>query len=169
MAAQLDAVPDGSNVLIDTNVFVYGLTNKSLQCKDFLTRCSREQVYGITLFEVVNEATHVFMLAEAKDKKLFAAPDKARRFLQKNPDEVKKLTAYWANTQRLMALNLLLLHCEEKILVGAHRARTESGLLTNDSVIVATMREYGISSIATNDALFDSVNGLSVFRPTDVV
>lgn len=168
MAVHLDSVPDGSNVLIDTNVFVYGLTNQSPQCKNLLTRCSNEQVYGITTFEVVNEATHVFMLAEAKDKKLFAAPEKARKFLQKNPKEVTKLTAYWVNAQRLLALNLVFLPCEEKILVGAQRVRGESGLLTNDSVIVATMREYGISSIATNDAMFDLVNGLSVFSPTDV-
>jgi hypothetical protein len=43
---------------------------------------------------VDDNATHAFMLAEAKDKRLFAAPEKARKFLQKNPEEVKKLTAY---------------------------------------------------------------------------
>lgn len=168
MSAHLDTLPDGSDVLIDANIFVYGLTDKSPQCKNFLTRVSNEQVFGITLFEVVNEATHVFMLGEAQVKKLFTATDKARKFLQKHPEEVTKLTEYWTNTQRLLALNLILLSCEENIIVGAQKVRTERGLLTNDSIIVATMREYEISNIATNDGGFALVNGLSVFSPTDL-
>ena len=168
MSAPLDSVPNGSEVLIDANIFVYGITNQSPQCKNFLTRCSNEQVFGITLFEAVNNATHRFMLAEAKQKNLFTAADKTRKYLEKNPDEVKKLTAYWTDTERLLALNLIFLPCEEKILTGAQNVRLQSGLLTNDSVIVATMREYGLSNIATHDAMFDSVVGLSVFRPDDI-
>jgi predicted nucleic acid-binding protein len=43
-----------------------------------------------------------------------------------------------------------------------------AGLLTNDSIIVAAMREYGITNIATHDALFDTVAGITVFSPTDL-
>jgi predicted nucleic acid-binding protein len=79
-----------------------------------------------------------------------------------------RLTDYWANTQKILALNLVFLPGEEKIVVGAQRARAEAGLLTNDSIIVAAMREYGISKIATSDGMFGAVNGLSVFGPTDL-
>jgi predicted nucleic acid-binding protein len=164
--AALDTVPDGSNVLIDANVFVYALSNVSQQCMTFLSRCSREQIYGITLFEAVHEATHQFMLAEARSKGLAAA--QLRKYLSEHPEAVKRLTDYWTNTQRILALNLIFLPGEEKIVVGAQKARAEAGLLTNDSVIVAAMREYGISNIATSDALFGNVNGLSVFSPTDL-
>jgi hypothetical protein len=41
MAQPLDTVPDGSNVLIDANILIYGLTDTSAQCKAFLERCSR--------------------------------------------------------------------------------------------------------------------------------
>ena len=166
--AALDAVPDGSNVLIDTNVFIYGLSNVSPQCKNFLSRCSREQIYGITLFEVVHEATHEFMRAEAKAKNLFTAQEKGAKYLSRHPEDVKRLTDYWVNTQKILALNLVFLPSEEKIVVGAQRVRVEAGALTNDSVIVAAMREYGISCIATSDGIFSAVNGLSVFSPTDL-
>jgi predicted nucleic acid-binding protein len=165
--AALDTVPDGSNVLIDANVFIYGLSNASPQCRNFLARCSREQIYGITLFEVIHEATHGFMRAEAKAK-LFTAEEKVVKYLSKHPEEVKRLNDYWVNTQKLLALNLVFLPEEEKIVVGAQRVRAEAGLLTNDSVIVAAMREYGVSQIATSDAIFGAVNGLSVFSPTDL-
>ena len=164
--APLTAIPDGSNVLIDTNIFIYALTNLSAQCKQFLARCAREQVYGITLHEVLHEATHKFMCAEAKDKKLTAG--NARKYLSDHPDAVKGLTDYWANSQRILAMNLVLLPMEEKIIVGAQRERNGAGLLTNDSIIVSSMREYDISKIATNDGIFDTVTGLSVFAPTDI-
>jgi len=164
----LDTVQDGSDILIDANVFVYGLTNVSPQCKNFLARCSREQIYGVTLFETIHEATHEFMRAEAKAKGFFTAQEKGAKYLSRHPETVRNLIDYWANTQRVLALNLIVLPGEEKIVLGAQRARTEAGLLTNDSVIVAAMREYGISRIATNDHAFDSVNGLAVFAPTDV-
>ncbi len=165
----LDSVPNGSDVLIDANIFIYGLTAKSTQCRTLLERCSREEVIGSTLFEVVDEATHRFMIGEAQHKGLFTATEKGAKYLAKHPDQVKMLSAYWVNTVRLLTLNILLLPMEEGIVKRAQLERVNAGLLTNDSLIVAAMREYGISLIATNDRLFDTVAGISVFSPTDVV
>ncbi len=170
MAELLDSVPNGSDVLIDANVLVYGLTAKSAQCKTLLERCSREEVSGMTLFEVVHEATHTFMIGEALQKGLFdGQQEKGAKYLSKHPEQVKVLTDYWVNIVRLLALNLLVLPMEQDIVEGAQAERVNAGLLTNDSLIVAAMREYGISKIATNDRQFETVAGISVFSPTDVV
>ena len=166
MPAALNAVPTGSDLLIDASIFVYGTTNASAQCQALLARCSSEEVYGITLFEAVHEATHHFMIAEGSAKGLFSA--KGAKYLMNHPNEVKLLTAYWANTERLLALNLVYLPMEEKIVKGAQPERVTAGLLTNDSIIVPAMREYGISQIATNDKGFNAVAGISVFSPTDI-
>lgn len=64
----LSAVTSGSNVFVDANILIYGLNGQSSQCHNFLERCSREEITGITLFALVNEATHRFMLAEAAAK-----------------------------------------------------------------------------------------------------
>jgi predicted nucleic acid-binding protein len=106
------------------------------------------------------------MIAEARDKGFF--PKQGASYLSKHPAVVQQLSDYWINTQKILALNLVLLGSEEKIVVGAQRARIEAGLLTTDSVIVATMREYGVSKIATSDGMFGAVSGLSVFSPTDL-
>jgi len=166
MAAPLGTIPNGSDLLIDTNVFIYGLSGSSPQCKECLRRCSIEQVTGITLYEVIEESTHHFMLGEFRSKN----PAQARpvNYLAAHPEEVKTLTEYWVNTQRLLALNLVLLPMEEKILSRAHQERLAAGLMTNDSVIVAAMREYGILNIATADRGFNTVAGISVFYPTDL-
>jgi len=169
MAQVLTAVPAGSDLVIDTNVFVYGLTSQSPQCKAFLERCSNEEVTGITLFEVLHEATHKFMIAEATQKGVFTGkPERGAKYLAKHPAEVIALSDYWSNTQRLLALNLLVLPMEQAIVIRAQAERTNAGLLTNDSIIVAAMREYGISRIATNDQQFDTVAGIIVFSPTDI-
>ena len=90
------------------------------------------------------------------------------KYLAKHPEQVKLLSDYWTNTKRLLALNILFLEMEEDIVVGAQTERANAGLLTNDSIIVAAMREYGITRIATNDKLFETVVGISVFAPTDI-
>lgn len=64
-AQPLSQLPAGADVFIDANIFVYGLMGQSVQCRDFLARCAREELFGISLFEIVNEATHRFMLATA--------------------------------------------------------------------------------------------------------
>ena len=166
MAQLLDTVPNGSDVLIDANVFVYGLTAKSAQCHTLLTRCSREELTGIALFESVNNATHQFMKGEALQKGLCAG--QAMKYLSANPNQVKLLTDYWANTERLLALNLLFVPVELSLVTGAQPERAAAGLLTNDSIIVAAMRGYGVSLIATNDRQFDAVQGITVFSPTDI-
>jgi len=132
-----------------------------------LERCSTEEVFGITLYEVVHEATHHFMTGEARAKGLSSV--KVAKYLANHPEQVKQLTDYWANTQRLLALNIVFLPMEQDIVVEAQTERANGGLLTNDSIIVAAMREYGISRIATNDKQFDTVTGISVFSPTDLV
>ncbi len=166
MAQALDTVPNGSDVFIDANVFVYGLTAQSVQCRTFLERCSREEITGLTVFETVNDSTHQFMKAEAMQKGHCVG--QAMKYLAQHPEVVRQLTDYWTNTQRLLALNLLFVPVETKIVTDAQPERVNAGLLTNDSIIVAAMRDYGVSSIATNDQLFDTVAGINVFSPTDI-
>jgi predicted nucleic acid-binding protein len=170
MTSLLDSIPNGSDVLVDTNVIVYGMTARSSQCKTFLERCSREEITGITLYEVVHEATHQFMIGEATQKGLFAGQaEKGARYLSRHPEQVKILTDYWVNTLRLLALNIVFLQMEQDIVEGAQTERVNAGLLTNDSILAAAMREYGITKIATNDRQFEALIGVSVFSPTDVV
>ena len=112
-------IPGGSDVFIDANVLIYGLAGQSVECKDLLLRCSREEVIGVCLFETANEATHRFMLAEAKAKRLISSENV--RELRGKPEVVKGLLDYWQNTQRVLALNLLFIPLDEQIQDGVPR------------------------------------------------
>ena len=168
MAVQpLEQLPVGSNVFIDANVFVYGLSGHSPQCKSLLEKCSREEVTGVSLFEIVNEATHRFMLAEAVSKG-FIQKESVGDLRKHSRAIIPTLTDYWLRTEMILNLNLLLLPTDDSILRNAQRERQQAGLLTNDSMIVSCMRIYGITSLATRDKDFHRVNGIVVFQPVDV-
>ena len=167
MAAHpLQRIPAGSDVFIDANIFVYALSGKSEQCRQLLERCSREEVIGICLFEIVNEATHRFMLAEAMSKGLI--PKETASHLRKNFPVIPGLTDYWQDTKRILNLNLLFLATDGSIIRAAHPERQSASLLTNDSMIASCMRSYGISALATSDSDFERVGNILVFQPDDL-
>ena len=126
----------------------------------------REEVTGIALFETVNEVTHRFMMAEALSKGLISAG--GARALRGKFQQIPTLTDYWLNTQRMLALNILFMPVNETIIRNAQTMRQEAGLLTSDSMIVAAMREYGLSFLASNDSDFERVRDITVFKPTDL-
>jgi predicted nucleic acid-binding protein len=154
-------LPRGSDVFIDANILIYGLAGQSTECTDLLLRCSREEVTGVCLFETTNEATHRFMLAEAKSKGLISSENV--RELRRKPEIVRSLVDYWRNTERVLDLNLLFIPLDEQLLRKAYAERQAAGLLTNDSMIVSSMRFLGLENLASADGDFDRVAGITVF------
>jgi predicted nucleic acid-binding protein len=165
-ADSLPNLPDRSFIFIDANVFIYALTAQSVQCRQLFERCLREEVTGIALFETVNEVTHRFMIAEALSKGLITSG--GAKALRNKFQQIPTLADYWLNTQRMLALNLLFLPVNETIIRNAQTVRQQAGLLTNDSMIVAGMREFGLSFLASNDSDFERVRDITVFKPTDL-
>ena len=163
----LSDIPNGANVFIDANIFIYGLNGRSQQCRELLERVAREDVFGITSYLVVSEATHKFMLAEFQAR---GGPGSGnpRKYLKEHPEIVAALTQYWIEAQKILAMNLVFLALADEIISAAHPIRKVSGLLNNDSLIAASMQYLGVTSIASNDADFGNVQGFSVFRPSDI-
>ncbi len=166
VARSLSELPSGGRAFLDANVLIYGLSGASIECQHLLDRCSREEVAGICLFETLNEATHKLMLGEARTRGFIKSESAAQ--LRRHFGAVRRLNDYWPNIERLFTLNMLLLPLDELILHGAHRERLAARLLTNDSMIVACMRRYGIPFLATSDRDFERVDGITIYRPGDL-
>ena len=78
--------------------------------------------------------------------------------------EIAELTEYWAQTSAIFGLNILVLPSDEARLHRAQSVRSQYGLLTNDSLILAAMEENGVESLATRDSDFDHIpNRISRF------
>jgi hypothetical protein len=62
---RVEDLPAGTHIFLDANIFICAFLGHSNQCRYLLGRCTTEEVLGITSLEVINEATHRMMLAEA--------------------------------------------------------------------------------------------------------
>ena len=163
---RIENLPAGTRLFLDANIFVYAFLGHSDQCRELLARCATEQVLGITTLDVVNEVTHRMMVAEALGSGVIKRD--SVRDLRGKWRQVAKLTEYWTQTSAIFGLNILVLTTDEARLHRAQTIRTRHGLLTNDSLIVAAMQEFGMHSLATRDNDFDHVSELTVYKPTDI-
>ena len=159
-------LPPGSAVFIDANILVYGSYGRSQQCVHLFERCASRELIGVTLLEVVNEATHHFMLTEARERGLI--PKASARALRQKAALICQLRDYWQRTEQVLGLDILFVPASEALLRQAQVERMTCGLLTNDSLIVACMRHYGIPYIASNDEDFGAISGITLCRPDDL-
>ena len=163
---RIEDLPAGTHLFLDANIFVYAFLGHSHQCQELLGRCATEQILGITSLEVINEVTHRMMLAEALGSGVIKRD--SVKDLRGKWREIAMLTEYWTQTSAIFGLNILVLTTDEARLQRAQTIRARHGLLTNNSLIVAAMEEFGIQSLATRDNDFDHVAELTVYKPTDI-
>jgi predicted nucleic acid-binding protein len=85
--------------------------------------------------------------------------------LRTHPAEVQKLTAFRQAVDQLLQSNFQVLTVAPPLLATAAALCQQIGLLTNDGLIVAVMRANGLTKVASNDADFDRVPGLTRYAP----
>jgi predicted nucleic acid-binding protein len=164
--APLSSLPDGSDVFLDANIFVYALCGRSDDCRRLLERCAQEELFGVTTLDVVSEATHRLMLADACAKGIITR--ETVQELRNRLAEISGLSQYWVQASSILSMNIIVLRTEEAWHHQAHSVRASHGLLTNDSLIVATMREHGLSLLASADGDFDHIPSLVRYGPQDL-
>jgi predicted nucleic acid-binding protein len=166
MVYALPALPSGAVVLVDANIFVYGLLRESPQCTHLIDRCRSEDVAGVTTLEIAGEVCHRLMLKEAMDAGYIRKP--AASSLKGKQHAIRGLHKYWELTALIFEWNLVVLASNEVRHHSAQRIRAKYGLLTNDSLAVAACLEYEIRALASRDTDFDRIAELTVYRPTDI-
>lgn len=163
----LPAIPVGSKMFVDTNIFVFYYTKHKYLLpvsRDFLKRASIGEIQGFTSVLVVAELTHRILVTEAKEK-LNISSQNAVAYLATHPDFVRQLKQHLdlASDLRRMGMDILPLTHQE--LHGSKVIRSKFGLMTNDSLIVATMQKHKLVDLATNDSGFVRVSGIRVWKP----
>lgn len=158
---------DGDSVFIDANIFIYHFGGRSPHCKTLLMRCASRTLQGYTSTSVLAEVLHRLMVAEAIQKGLVTAKNAVKK-LQERPALVRQLTTYNENVRKIGQMNLIILSLTPDILSASEPVRTNEGLLTNDSLVVAFMRNLGLTKLATTDSDFERVSGLEVYKPADL-
>ena len=158
---------DGDRVFIDANIFIYHFGGRSLECKAFLERCARRALLGYTSTSILAEVLHRRMVAEAIAQGLVTARTAVRR-LGETPEVVKQLPQYQDDVSKIPHMHLTILPLTLDIVQASAEIRKSEGLLTNDSFVVACMREQGLTQLATTNGDFDRVGSITIYKPADL-
>lgn len=164
---RLDQIESGTKVFIDSNIFIYHFTGVSQECSDFLERCEKNDIVGVTSVNVILEVLHRLMMVEAVRKKIVRSPNIAKK-LKKAPEKVKQLNEYFINTQKIIDMGIIIKPISFEMILLSQSFRIGYGLMVNDSLIAACMQEDGIEKLATNDTVFMKIEELSIYRPEDI-
>jgi len=162
----LDDIRDGEAVLIDANILVYHRVNTPRLTDAvirFLERVEQKRVAGYTTTALVAEAVHKIMLVEASQAQGLPASGIVAR-LKKQPELVKAV-AHKEITSEIVRMGIAIEVVTPELLTCAEALFARYGLLTNDSITLAAMARLGLTHIATNDDDFDTVPGLTVWKP----
>lgn len=162
----LTPLPDGADVFIDTNIFVLAgaAGNLGAQCQELLSRVRQSRIRGFTATFVVAEVTHRVMVNEAREQLQRSARETVEH-LQQNPALIRSLTRHLAVASDIGKAGVDILPLTVKDLHASKAYRREHGLLTNDSLIVAVMRNQRLGHLASHDGGFARVTGLQLWDP----
>jgi len=164
---KLTEIKAGSEVFVDSNILIYHFTGVSDECSDFLGRCERGELTAMTSVNVILEVLHRLMMVEAVRKNLVKAPNIVKK-LSKAPQKLKRLNEYFVNTQKIQEMGIGIKPLVFETIIESHVVRLASGLMVNDSVIIASMKKEGIRLLATNDKAFEKVDEIDVYSPEDI-
>lgn len=158
----------GDSVFVDANPFIYRFSlhpQFSSACTDLLNRIERQELVGYTSTHVLGEVMHRLMTLEAITLFGWQAANIGNR-LRTHPAEVARLTSFRSAIDRIVQSTFQILTIPSALLSTAAALSQQIGLLTNDALVVAVMQAKNLTRLASTDADFDRVPGITRYAPT---
>jgi len=157
----------GESVFIDANTFVYHFAPDPLlgaPCSELIDRIDNQELRGFTSTHVLTEAAHRLMTIEASALLAWPFAGIAYR-LRKHPAEVQKLLGFRQAIETVLNSKIQVLQIPPSLVLAAAALSQQTGLLSNDALIVAVMQVNGLINLASSDADFDRVSGITRYAP----
>jgi predicted nucleic acid-binding protein len=154
-------------VFLDANTLVYHFQPHpacGVVCTDLVELIEHQDLPGFTSTHVLSELAHRLMTLEACA--LFGWPFTgiAQR-LRGHPAQVQSLARFRLAVQEVPRYGIQVLTVPPGLIDPAAAVSQGTGLLSNDALIVAVMQANGLTNLASNDADFDRVPGLTRYAP----
>ena len=160
-------IPSGVALFLDANTLVYHFTNEPKYgpaCTQLLKRIEQRELRGFTSTHALADVAHRLMTLEAIN--LFGwPPARVAAQLRRHRREIPKLKVYLQAVARIPLLAIEVLPISLALVEAAALFSERHELLTGDALIVAVMQEHGLTNLASNDADFDRVPGLTRYAP----
>jgi len=165
MGLNLNQVPSGTTIFIDSNIFLYIFlkhTRWGKSCQKFIQRTEEMDIQGIVDEFVYSEVMHKLMVTAIVNR-FHCSPQKAIALVKKRPEILKDFPALREAGEMLRAMNVKVISgpffSESLALMQEHQ------LLITDAVHIAAMNKEKVTHIASNDKDFSRVPWLSVWKP----
>lgn len=161
-------LPLNVDIFVDANLLAYffiGTDRLTQSITQFFKRGANADLRIHSSAQVISDVIPRAMLTEAISV-FHVEAHNAVQYLKEHPERAKTLHANLNIPTRVyheLGINILpVTHVE---LHASRRFRKQYGLLTNDSLIVATMQRHKIIHLATNDRDFERVQKIQVWYP----
>lgn len=156
----------GTNLFVDANPLVYYFASDPLlgaACARLIARVQNREIRAYTSTHILSEAAHKLMAIEAATQ--FGWKSKAVQHLKQQPNKVRQLTRFRQAIQQVPQLGIHILSIAPALIDSGTLLSQQTGLLTNDALIVAVMQSHGLTHLASADTDFDRVPGLTRYAP----
>ena len=160
-------LPAAAAVFLDANTIVYHFSRNARYgpaCTDLLERIARQEFAGCTSSHVLSEVAHRLMTLEAIAHYGWSYAGIAQR-LRKHPTQIQALTKFRQAVDEVPLFGIQVLSIPTTLIYVATERSQKFGLLHNDALIVAMMQANGLTNLASVDADFDRVPGLTRYSP----
>jgi predicted nucleic acid-binding protein len=157
---------DGESVFLDANILVYYFAphpQYGQACHALIQRVENHALPGYTSTAVLSELAHHLMTFEASA--VFGWTSKVVQRLRQNSSAVMQLSKFHQSLVKVPSLGIRILTIPEMFIETAAMVSRQTGLLSNDALIVALMQANGLTKLASHDADFDRVPGLTRYAP----
>ena len=162
-----DSIPAGQTVFLDANILVYAATahlQYGAACQRLLEQIENKVINGCTSAHVLGDLSHRLMTIEAALAHARSLTGIAN-WLRRHPAEVQRLNQYRQSIDDLQAIPVVIFPVTGPFVSRAADFSRQFGLLTNDALVVVVMQAHGLSHLASLDADFDHVPGITRYAP----
>jgi predicted nucleic acid-binding protein len=164
---RFEDIAAGTALFIDANPFIYAVTadpQYGQACEQLLQLIENKELQGFTSAHVVAEMAHRLMTIEAAASLVRPLTGMAN-WLKRHPQEVQQLRRFRQAIDELAAIPIHILSVTGSQVSLAADVSIQHGLLTNDALCVVSMRDNGLTHLASLDGDFDRVPGLLRYEP----
>jgi len=163
-----DQIPDGSRVFLDANALVYHFTNDPKYgpaSNRLLRRVELGLISAWSSTDVLSDVAHRLMTVEAILLNGWPQAGVAAR-LREHHGEIARLSIFQKAITSLPHLRIQVIPITDTLITDATGVSKQFELLMGDALIVAVMRQHGLTFLASADADFDRVPGITRYSPT---
>jgi predicted nucleic acid-binding protein len=157
----------GTHVFVDANTLIYHFSPHPAlgpACRQLLADIENQTLVGYTSTHLVGEVAHALMVVEALTLPGWAVSNAPKR-LKKQPGTVQQLSRFQQAVEDIFQSRLQVLAIGPNLMLQAANLSRQFGLLTNDALTVAIMQDHGLTHLASHDADFDRVPGITRHAP----